>query len=146
MLGESPCRAPAVIGESPTLTLTYQELSDHTERLAGRMWGAGLQPGDSVAVLLPNGPAFVVIFLGATLLQEPDFDRVLEAISVQLQGLTDAEGVALALLDERSGWRASSTTRCTRRCTGSRSTPQASPSCSMSRPSERADSWTTCCA
>jgi oxalate---CoA ligase len=63
MLGESPCRAPAVIGESPTLTLTYQELSDHAERLAGRMWGAGLQPGDSVAVLLPNGPAFVVIFL-----------------------------------------------------------------------------------
>ena len=33
-----------------------------------------------------------------------------------------------------------------RRCTGSRSTPQPSPSCSTSRPSERADSWTTSCA
>jgi len=38
--------------------------------------------------------------LGATLLQEHDFDRVLQAICFQLQGLTDAEGVALALLDE----------------------------------------------
>jgi signal transduction histidine kinase len=38
--------------------------------------------------------------LGATLLQEHDFDRLLHGISVQLQRLTGAEGVALALLDD----------------------------------------------
>ena len=38
--------------------------------------------------------------LGATLLQEHDFDRLLHAIGEQLLTLTDAEGVALALLDE----------------------------------------------
>ena len=41
--------------------------------------------------------------LGATLLQEHDFDRVLQAICLQLQGLTEAEGVALALLNEGEG-------------------------------------------
>ena len=39
--------------------------------------------------------------LAATLLQEHDFDRVLQAICQQLQGLTGAEGVAPGLLDER---------------------------------------------
>jgi signal transduction histidine kinase len=41
--------------------------------------------------------------LGATLLQEHEFDRVLEEVSTQLQGLTQAEGVALLLLDEQEG-------------------------------------------
>src|SRR5262249_43439030 len=39
--------------------------------------------------------------LGATLLQEHDFERVLEAICRQLQHLTEAEDVALVLLEER---------------------------------------------
>jgi signal transduction histidine kinase len=38
--------------------------------------------------------------LGATLLQEHDFDRLLHAICLQLQSLTEAEGVALALLED----------------------------------------------
>jgi signal transduction histidine kinase len=38
--------------------------------------------------------------LGATLLQEHDFDRLLHAICLQLRTLTDADGVALALLEE----------------------------------------------
>jgi len=38
--------------------------------------------------------------LGATLLQERDFDHLLRAISLQLQTLTDADGVAVALLEE----------------------------------------------
>jgi signal transduction histidine kinase len=42
--------------------------------------------------------------LGATLLQEHDFDRLLHGIAVQLQRLTDAEGVALGLLEEDGNW------------------------------------------
>jgi signal transduction histidine kinase len=38
--------------------------------------------------------------LGATLLQEHDFDRLLHAICLQLQTLTDAEGAAIGLLEE----------------------------------------------
>jgi signal transduction histidine kinase len=42
--------------------------------------------------------------LGATLLQEHDFDRVLGAICEQLQRLTGAEGAAVALIEEASDW------------------------------------------
>ena len=55
--------APAVIAESPAVTLTYQQLGDQIEQLAARMRGAGLQPGDIVALVLPNGPAFVIVVL-----------------------------------------------------------------------------------
>jgi acyl-CoA synthetase (AMP-forming)/AMP-acid ligase II len=55
--------APAVIAELPAVTLTYQQLSDQIEQLAARMRGTGLQPGDVVALVLPNGPAFVVVML-----------------------------------------------------------------------------------
>jgi oxalate---CoA ligase len=63
ILVDAPSKGPAVIGESPELVLTYEGLIDQTERLAGRMRAAGLQAGDSVAVVLPNGPAFVTMFL-----------------------------------------------------------------------------------
>jgi oxalate---CoA ligase len=63
ILVDAPSKGPAVIGESPDVVLTYEGLMDQTERLAGRMRAAGLQAGDSVAVVLPNGPAFVTIFL-----------------------------------------------------------------------------------
>src|SRR5947209_9199975 len=63
ILVNGPSKGPAVIGDSPDLALTYEDLIDQTERLAGRMRAAGLQAGDSVAVVLPNGPAFVTIIL-----------------------------------------------------------------------------------
>ncbi len=63
LLVDSASTAPAIIAESPALTLTYQQVSDQTEQLAARMRGAGLQPGDIVALVLPNGPAFVIVVL-----------------------------------------------------------------------------------
>jgi signal transduction histidine kinase len=39
--------------------------------------------------------------LGATLIQEHDIDRLLQAVASQLKELTDADGVSLALLDEQ---------------------------------------------
>src|SRR5713101_3868959 len=63
LLVDSASTAPAIIAESPALTLTYQQVSDQTEQLAARIRGAGLQPGDIVALVLPNGPAFVIVVL-----------------------------------------------------------------------------------
>ena len=39
--------------------VTYRELAERTERLAGALAGAGLEPGDRVAVLCPNTPAML---------------------------------------------------------------------------------------
>jgi long-chain acyl-CoA synthetase len=53
-------RAAVICGEQ---RLTYAELLDRVERLAGGLTAVGLGAGDPVALLLPNSPAFVVSFL-----------------------------------------------------------------------------------
>ncbi len=53
---------PAVVfGES---TLTYSELLDQAERIAGMLADMGVVPGDRVAVLLPNLPELIATFWG----------------------------------------------------------------------------------
>jgi long-chain acyl-CoA synthetase len=46
--------------------LTYAELLERVERLAHGLAASGLEPGDPVALVLPNSPAFVVGFLAVT--------------------------------------------------------------------------------
>src|SRR3954471_23112541 len=46
--------------------LTWAELLDQVERLAHGLTASGVQAGDSVALVLPTSPAFVVGFLAAT--------------------------------------------------------------------------------
>lgn len=44
--------------------LTYAELADATSRFAGGLTGLGIEPGDRVAVQLPNLPQFVIAIWG----------------------------------------------------------------------------------
>ena len=43
--------------------LTYRELRERVERLAGALAARGVGPGDPVALVLPNEPAFPIAFL-----------------------------------------------------------------------------------
>src|SRR5208283_5594985 len=47
------------------LVLTYSQLRDAAGRAASLLASAGVVPGDRVAVMLPNVPAFPIAFYGA---------------------------------------------------------------------------------
>ena len=47
------------------LVLTYAQLRDAAGRAASLLASAGIEPGDRVAVMLPNVPAFPIAFYGA---------------------------------------------------------------------------------
>ena len=55
--------ASALIGSDPALTLTYHQLREQIAGLTDRIAAAGLPAESRVAMLLPNGPDFVAIFL-----------------------------------------------------------------------------------
>jgi long-chain acyl-CoA synthetase len=68
--------------------LTYQQLWDRAARVAGGLSAGGVAPGDRVAILLPNGVAWVLAFFGIQLagavavpvntrLTQPEVDYVL---------------------------------------------------------------------
>src|ERR1700738_991359 len=40
--------------------ITFAELFDSVERVAGRLWHAGLRPGDRLMILAPNSPEWVI--------------------------------------------------------------------------------------
>ena len=46
--------------------MSYKALAEQIERLAGQLRSAGLKPGDCVAIVLPNGLVFLVVFLALT--------------------------------------------------------------------------------
>lgn len=69
--------------------LTYAELHAEAGAVAGGLVATGVQPGDRVAIILPNGSDWVVAFFGAVLagavvvpvntrLAEPEIDYILE--------------------------------------------------------------------
>jgi acyl-CoA synthetase (AMP-forming)/AMP-acid ligase II len=58
--------APAIVATSPLVTISYKALTEQVERLSGQLRNAGLKPGDSVAIVLPNSLEFLVIFLALT--------------------------------------------------------------------------------
>ncbi|HEY4849353.1 MAG TPA: AMP-binding protein, partial [Streptosporangiaceae bacterium] len=47
------------------LVLSYRELRDAAGRLTSLLSSFGIAPGDRVAVMLPNVPAFPIVFYGA---------------------------------------------------------------------------------
>ena len=57
---------PAIISIAPAATLSYRRLSDQIDQVAEQLSAAGLRPGDCVAVSLPNGIEFIVLFLALT--------------------------------------------------------------------------------
>lgn len=68
-LDESARRYPghvALIQAGPNFDrrITYRELDELTDRFAGGLVERGVRPGDRVAVMLPNGPQYVVAAFG----------------------------------------------------------------------------------
>ncbi len=59
---------PALVVPEDGQSLTYGQLADRVQALAGRLAAAGVQRGDKVAFTLPNGPEVVQIFLAITTL------------------------------------------------------------------------------
>ena len=49
------------------VAVTWSQLHQAAARVAGQLQAAGLEPGDRVAVILPNVPAFPVVFWGILL-------------------------------------------------------------------------------
>ncbi len=47
--------------------LSYQELLEAAAKVAGLLRGLGMQPGDRIGLVLPNVPAFPVLFYGSLL-------------------------------------------------------------------------------
>ena len=84
---------PALVGE--TGTVTYAEIDRRAGIAAAVLRGRGVEPGDRVGLLLPNGPAFVAAFSGAlrlgaivvplnTLLAPPEVEARLEASTARV--------------------------------------------------------------
>ena len=79
---------PALVGD--TGTVTHQEIDRQARVAAGALRARGIEPGDRVALMLPNGPAFVAAALGTWrlgavivplnfLLAKPEVESRLEA-------------------------------------------------------------------
>ena len=103
--------AADALGAHPALVcgdarLNWAELADRTAAGAARLAGAGVAPGDAVAVLLPGGPDLVLALLallrrGAVAVPlDPAFTRAEVAFCVGESGaravIADARGAALA--------------------------------------------------
>ena len=74
LLARGAAAHPALIGTEPDRVLTYGELREQVASLTGQLLASGLEPGARVAIILPNGPAFIVTFLsvaGARLTAAP---------------------------------------------------------------------------
>ncbi|MFE7589007.1 amino acid adenylation domain-containing protein [Kitasatospora sp. NPDC057512] len=93
--------APAVTCDGRTLT--YRQLNDRANRLAGRLRAAGLAPEDVVGVLVPRSPELIVALLavliagGAYLGLEPDDPAGRHALL-----LKDA-GAGMVITEEAAG-------------------------------------------
>ena len=65
VLTESASRHPdAAALRCADVTTTYSMLADDVARFADYLIDGGLEPGDRVGVMLPNGAAFAVVFYG----------------------------------------------------------------------------------
>jgi oxalate---CoA ligase len=66
LLADPGSSVPAIISTSPLVVVSYQALAEQTGRLSGQLKSAGLKPGECVAIVLPNGLEFLVVFLALT--------------------------------------------------------------------------------
>jgi long-chain acyl-CoA synthetase len=65
ILRESTLAAPAApVARFMGMPTTYSELDDQSGRFAAGLLEAGLQPGDVVAIQLPNVPQFLIAYFG----------------------------------------------------------------------------------
>ncbi|HVB44003.1 MAG TPA: AMP-binding protein [Streptosporangiaceae bacterium] len=68
LLVRSDPSRPALVVPEDGQVLTFGQLADRVETLAGRLAAAGVRRGDRVALTLPNGPEVVQILLAITAL------------------------------------------------------------------------------
>jgi len=66
LLADPGSSAPAIISTSPLVVVSYKALAEQIEKLSGQLRSTGLKPGDCVAIVLPNGLEFLVVFLALT--------------------------------------------------------------------------------
>ena len=57
-----PAHTSVILPEDGSST-TYRDLIDQVESMAARLRATGLQPGQAVAIVLPNGLEYLVAFL-----------------------------------------------------------------------------------
>src|SRR5262245_18104440 len=65
LFARSEPRHPAIVLEDSSVT-SYAALADQIESLASILIQNGLEPGDKVAIVLPNGLEYLVAFLAVT--------------------------------------------------------------------------------
>src|SRR5262249_37345726 len=63
LLADPTSDSPAIVSTSPHVVISYRELDEQVESLAERLCGAGVKPGDSVALVLPNSLEFLIVLL-----------------------------------------------------------------------------------
>ena len=63
LLADPTSAQPAIIVEASGVAISYRALAEEVERLSEELHGAGLRAGDAVALVLPNGPELLVLFL-----------------------------------------------------------------------------------
>jgi acyl-CoA synthetase (AMP-forming)/AMP-acid ligase II len=66
LLADPGSSAPAIISTSPLLVVSYRALAEQIERLSEQFRSFGLNPGDCVAIVLPNSLEFLVLILALT--------------------------------------------------------------------------------
>src|SRR5437762_8459949 len=66
LLSQTEPGHPAVILPEEGTSTTYWSLADQVESLAATLRQSGLQPGDAVAIVLPNGLEYLATFLAVT--------------------------------------------------------------------------------
>src|SRR5271170_2214643 len=66
LLADSTSAEPAIIAEAPSVEISYRSLTDQVESLGETLQRGGLRAGDVVAIVLPNGPELLVLFLALT--------------------------------------------------------------------------------
>ena len=63
LLADPSSNSPAVVSIYPSTVISYKALSDQIESTASQLCGAGLESGEVVALVLPNGIGFLAVFL-----------------------------------------------------------------------------------
>jgi acyl-CoA synthetase (AMP-forming)/AMP-acid ligase II len=62
----APDHPALIVPDGPTLT--YRRLRELTEQVATTLAAQGVRPGDRVALVFPNGPEAILLFLGASMI------------------------------------------------------------------------------
>jgi long-chain acyl-CoA synthetase len=98
-VGTRSATRPALVGE--TETLSYDELEGRIATAAGNLRARGIGPGDRVALLLANGPAFVAAFLGVLRIGAVAVPLNILLAKPEIEARIDISGASLLVTDEQ---------------------------------------------